>query len=164
MKVRIKRIDKTLPLPIYETDGSVGFDILAREDVLVAPKEMAMVPSNLIVEVPEKYMLVVASRSSTPSKKGISPPHGFGIIDHDYCGEKDEIKVLVYNFKETPVEIKRGEKIAQGVFVRIDKFEWQESDEIFKESRGGFGSTGGYGQGLMADQRLNKLFVLGKEN
>jgi len=130
-----------MSLPIYETAGSVGFDISAREDISVAPKEISMVPSNLIVEVPKGYMLVVASRSSTPGKKGITPPHGFGIIDHDYCGPEDEIKVLVYNFTDKPVEISRGDKIAQGVFVRIDKFEWEEVSEISSESRGGFGST-----------------------
>jgi dUTP pyrophosphatase len=90
-------------------------------------------------------MLVVASRSSTPKKKGLLPPHGFGIIDHDYCGPEDEIRVLVYNFTNGDVVVGRGEKIAQGVFVKIDKFEWQEIDEIRRDSRGGFGSTGGYG-------------------
>lgn len=144
MEVKIKRIDKSLPLPVYETDGSVGFDIIAREDTDVLPAKIAMVPANLIVEVPKGYMLVIASRSSTPIKKGISPPHGFGIIDHDYCGPNDEIKVLVYNFTSEPVRILRGEKIAQGVFVKIDKFQWREVEEISNESRGGFGSTGGY--------------------
>lgn len=141
MRVRIKRIDNNLPLPVYETGGSVGFDIAAREDTEIPPKEISMIPSNLIVEVPKGYMLVVASRSSIPMKKGLAPPHGFGIIDHDYCGPKDEIKVLVYNFTDKPVEISRGDKIAQGVFVRIDKFEWEEVSDISGESRGGFGST-----------------------
>ncbi|MDA1060412.1 MAG: dUTP diphosphatase [bacterium] len=144
MNVKIKRIDKDLPLPVYETDGSVGFDIHAREDISVEPGKIAMVPSNLIVEVPKGYMLVVASRSSTPLKKGLTPPHGFGIIDHDYCGPEDEISVLVYNFSREQVRVSRGEKIAQGVFVKIDKFDWEEVDEISGDSRGGFGSTGGY--------------------
>ncbi|OGJ42475.1 dUTPase [Candidatus Peregrinibacteria bacterium RIFCSPLOWO2_02_FULL_39_10] len=144
MEVKIKRLDKTLPLPVYETDGSVGFDIIARENIEIPPKEISLIPSNLIVEVPKGYMLVVASRSSTPMKKGLTPPHGFGIIDHDYCGPDDEIKVLVYNFKDVPAKVMRGEKIAQGVFVKIDKFEWEEVDDINKNSRGGFGSTGGY--------------------
>ena len=144
MKVQIKRIDKSLPLPVYETGGSVGFDILARERSEIPPKEINMIPSNLIIRVPDKYMLVVASRSSTPSRKGLTPPHGFGIIDHDYCGPEDEIKVMVYNFTDKAVIIEKGEKIAQGVFVRIDKFEWEEVDELGGESRGGFGSTGGY--------------------
>ena len=144
MKVKIKRIDKSLPLPVYETDGSVGFDILAREDFVIKPSAIGIVPSNLIVEVPKGYMLVVASRSSTPLKKGLTPPHGFGIIDHDYCGPEDEIGVLVYNFVNDDVQIKRGEKIAQGVFVKIDRFEWEEVEAISEKSRGGFGSTGGY--------------------
>ncbi len=144
MKVKIKRLDTDLPLPVYETAGSVGFDIMAREDTEVPAKEIAMIPSNLIVEVPAGYMLIVASRSSTPKKRGLTPPHGFGIIDHDYCGPEDEIKVMVYNFTEDPVAITRGEKIAQGVFVKIDKFEWQEVENMERPSRGGFGSTGGY--------------------
>ena len=144
MKVKIKRIDKELPLPVYETGGSVGFDILAREKTVIKNGEISMIPSNLIVEVPDGYMLVVASRSSTPKKRGLTPPHGFGIIDQDYCGEEDEIKVLVYNFTDKEVLVERGEKIAQGVFVKIDRFEWEEVSDIKKESRGGFGSTGGY--------------------
>lgn len=144
MKVKIKRIDKSIPLPVYETDGAVGFDISAREDFTVRPKEIVLVPSNIIVEVPKGYMLIVASRSSTPRKKGVMQPHGFGIIDHDYCGPEDEIKIQVYNFTDGAVEIKKGDKIAQGVFVRIDKFGWEEIDEIKVKSRGGFGSTGGH--------------------
>ncbi len=146
MKVKIKRIDKELALPIYETDGSVGFDILAREEIIIPSKSTAIIPANIIVEVPKNYMLIVASRSSTPLKKGLMPPHGFGIIDHDYCGPNDEIGVIVYNFKDEEMTVSRGEKIAQGVFVHIDKFEWEEVDEIKEESRGGFGSTGGYNQ------------------
>lgn len=141
MKVRIQRIDKTLPLPIYETDGSVGFDILARETTRIEPGKIELIPSNVIIEVPKGYMLMVASRSSTPQKKGLTQPHGFGIIDHDYCGPEDEVKIQVYNFSGQLVTIERGEKIAQGVFVRVDKFEWEEVDKIREDSRGGFGST-----------------------
>ena len=141
MKVKIKRVDSSLPLPVYETDGSVGFDLIARESATVAAGSIELIPANVIVEVPEGYMLVVASRSSTPRKKGLTQPHGFGIIDHDYCGPNDEVKIQVYNFTGATVEIVRGEKIAQGVFVRIDKFEWEEVEEIRDKSRGGFGST-----------------------
>lgn len=144
MKVKIKRKDKTLDLPKYETRGSVGFDILAAEDTRVAANQIAMIPTGLVVQVPEGYMLVVASRSSTPMKKGLTPPHGFGIIDQDYCGPEDEIKVLAYNFRDEEAEIKRGEKIAQGVFVKVDAFEWDEVEQMDNQSRGGFGSTGGY--------------------
>ncbi len=141
MNVKIKRIDKSLPLPVYETAGSVGFDLIARETTEVASGDIVLIPANVIVEVPEGYMLAVASRSSTPRKTGLTPPHGFGIIDHDYCGPEDEIKIQVYNFSGKPVTVERGTKIAQGVFVRVDKFEWEEVEEIRKDSRGGFGST-----------------------
>ncbi len=140
-KVRIQRVDKSLPLPVYETAGSVGFDLLARETVTIAPGTIELIPGNVIVEVPIGMMLVVASRSSTPRKKSLTQPHGFGIIDHDYCGPQDEVKIQVYNFSGVPVVVERGEKIAQGVFVKIDKFEWEEVESIREESRGGFGST-----------------------
>lgn len=144
MNVRIKRIDTSLPLPKYETNGSVGFDILARERIEIGPKSVSLIPANIVVEVPDGYMLVVASRSSTPIKKGLLTPHGIGIIDHDYCGPNDEVKIQVYNFNDKPVIVQRGEKIAQGVFVRIEKFQFEEAEELKKEDRGGFGSTGGY--------------------
>jgi len=142
MKVKIKRIDKSIPLPVYETKGAVGFDFLAREDTVIEQYSLGLIPANVVVEVPYNYMLIIASRSSTPKKKGLLTPHGLGIIDHDYCGPGDEIKIQVYNFKNQPLTIKKGEKIAQGVFVRIDKFEWDEVEEMENETRGGFGSTG----------------------
>jgi len=141
MEVKIKRIDKSLPLPKYETDGSVGFDILARENISVEPRGLALIPGNIVVEVPKGYMLIVASRSSTPRKKGLLTPHGIGIIDHDYCGPDDEIKIQVHNFTDSEVKVEKGEKIAQGLFVRIDKFAWEEKEEMDGANRGGFGST-----------------------
>lgn len=141
MNVKIKRIDKDLPLPCYETEGSVGFDIVARTDTTIEPGKIALVPGNIIVEVPKGYMLTVASRSSTPLKRGLLTPHGIGVIDHDYCGPEDEIKIQVYNFSEESVTVKRGDKIAQGLFVRVDTFAWEEVEAIEKPSRGGFGST-----------------------
>lgn len=140
MKVNIKRIDKSLPLPVYETKGSVGFDILSREDIIVKPKEIKPIPGNVIVKTPPGYMLLLSLRSSTPVKKGLLKPHGVGIVDQDYCGEEDEVKIQVYNFSNKEVKINRGEKIAQGIFVRIDRFDWDEQEAMGK-SRGGFGST-----------------------
>lgn len=142
MKVKITRIDKTLPLPKYETVGSVGFDFVARENTEIQPRAVALVPGNVIVEVPIGYMLLVSLRSSTPRKKGLLCPHGIGVIDHDYCGPHDEIKIQVYNFTDKSVTVLRGDKIAQGIFVRVDKCEFEEVEHIKKQSRGGFGSTG----------------------
>jgi len=139
--VKVQRIDKTLPLPQYETNGAVGFDLLARETTIIHKGKIELIPANVIVETPPGYMLVVASRSSTPRKKGLSQPHGIGIIDQDYCGPTDEIKIQMYNFSDQDVTVERGEKIAQGVFVHVSKFEFEEVEQIKEESRGGFGST-----------------------
>jgi dUTP pyrophosphatase len=86
-------------------------------------------------------MLMVTLRSSTPRKYGLLMPHGVGIIDNDYCGEEDEIKIQVYNFTANPVTIKRGDKIAQGIFTKVDKAQWEEVDRMERQTRGGFGST-----------------------
>jgi len=141
VKVKIKRIDKDLPLPIYETSGSVGFDLLCRKEITIAPGKLALIPSNVIIQTPPGYMLMVTLRSSTPKRKGLFKPHGVGIIDQDYCGNNDEIMIQVYNFTKEYVTIKRGEKIGQGIFVRIDRFEWEEVNELNDKDRGGFGST-----------------------
>jgi dUTP pyrophosphatase len=141
MQVKIKRIDKELPLPIYETAGAAGFDFLAREEAEIAPGEIKLIPGNVIVETPHGYMLQIASRSSSPKKKGLMLPHGVGVVDSDYCGNGDEIKTQVYNFTNEKVIVERGEKIAQGVFVRVDQAEWLEVDNMENETRGGFGST-----------------------
>lgn len=144
MKVRIKRLDKSLPLPAYETGGSVGFDILAGEDKNIQPKEITLIKGNVIVETPLGYMLMIAPRSSTPRKKGLAMPHSVGILDQDYCGPEDELLLQMMNFTDSSVDIKKGEKIAQGIFVRVDVAEWEEVDEVKKPTRGGYGSTGGY--------------------
>lgn len=141
LPVRITRIDATLPLPVYETPGAVGFDLLARVETTVAPSGIARIPANVIVETPPGYMLLVAARSSTPAQKGLSVPHGIGVIDQDYCGPGDELLVQVYNFTATPVTVARGERIAQGVFVRVDRAVWAESPAAGRPTRGGFGST-----------------------
>ena len=141
MKVKIKRIDKTLPLPKYETAGSVGFDLLCRESAEIAPHTIALIPANVIVETPSGYMLMVCLRSSTPRKLGLLMPQGLGIVDNDYCGEEDELKIQVYNFTDAPVTVERGSRIAQAVFVRVDTAEWNETEQMTTPSRGGFGST-----------------------
>lgn len=141
MDIKIKRIDKELPLPIYESNGAAGFDILAREATVIEPGEIALIPGNIIVETPADYMLQVTSRSSLPKKKGLTMPHSVGVIDSDYCGNGDEIKIQVYNFSSQSSTVARGEKIAQGIFVKINHANWLEVDDMDNDTRGGFGST-----------------------
>lgn len=142
MKVFIKRIDQKLPLPSYQTAGAAAFDFVTRETTVIAPHAIGLVPGNVIVKVPEGFALLVLPRSSLPRKKGLICPHSLGLIDHDYHGPKDEIFVQVQNVTDQPVTVERGDRIAQGLFVRIDRAEWEEVDGHGAETRGGFGSTG----------------------
>ena len=142
MITKIHRIDNSLPLPEYESNGAAAFDLSSRIDMVIQPQSIGLVPTNLIIETPENHMLVVVPRSSTPRKKGLSIPHGIGIIDQDYCGPEDEVMIQFFNFTNEPVEINRGERIGQATFVHISKTEWMETDDFLDKSRGGFGSTG----------------------
>ena len=141
LEVTIRRIDKDLPLPTYATPGAVGFDLLCREETEIAPRKLGLVPGNVIVRTPPGYMLLLTLRSSTPRRKGLLIPHGLGVIDQDYCGEGDELMVQVYNFRDEAVTVKRGERIAQGMFVPIQRVNWHEVEDM-GQGRGGFGSTG----------------------
>lgn len=142
MDVHIKRIDKTLPLPRYESEGAVAFDLYSRETIEISGKSLALLPSNLIIGVPDGYALQIFARSSLAKKKGLMLANSVGIIDADYCGEEDEILISVYNFRDEPVTVERGTRIAQGMFVPAPKAHWIEVELMHPESRGGFGSTG----------------------
>lgn len=143
MKVRITRTHPDAPLPKYETGGAVAFDFTCIEDVTIAPREVTKLPTGLIICVPDGHMLMIAPRSSLASKKGLMMPNGAGILDQDYCGPEDEVKLSIWNFTDKPVEVKKGERLCQGVFVKIDRAEWDEGPAN-GPSRGGFGSTGGH--------------------
>ena len=139
--LKISRIDPELPLPAYATAGSVAFDVYAREETAIAPRSLGLIPSNLIVCVPKGFVLLLASRSFTPLKKGLLTPHGIGVVDQDFCGPTDEMKVQVYNFTDAEVRVKRGERIAQAMLMPIEKCRLVET-KITGASRGGLGSTG----------------------
>ena len=141
MKIKIVRIDKSLPLPQYQTAGAVAFDMYSRIDAQISPQSFQLLPSNLVIEVPKGFFLLVAARSSTV-KKGLMKANGIGVIDQDYHGPADEIGILVYNFTGNPVQVRRGERIAQGMILPVEKAEWNEVESIKDDSRGGFGSTG----------------------
>ncbi|MCF7905995.1 dUTP diphosphatase [Candidatus Gracilibacteria bacterium] len=142
MNVEIYRVDSSLPLPKYETKGSFAFDLLAREETVIPPNEIGFVPGNVIIKCPQNLALLILPRSSTPRKKSLVFPHSIGLIDADYHGEKDEIKIQVYNFSDNAVTVERGERIAQGLFVQTEKVEFTEDHSPEEISRGGFGSTG----------------------
>lgn len=143
MKLKIKRIDNSLPLPEYQTRGAVAFDLYAREKTVVPPFTPTLIPTNLIVKTPPGHFLMLASRSSTPIKKGLMVANGIGVIDIDYSGENDEIKIQVLNFTKKKVVVEKGERIAQALLVKISKAEkFVEVTKMSNKSRGGFGTTG----------------------
>jgi len=142
MNLKIKLIDKTLPLPAYQTKGAVAFDLYSREKVVVPPWQPTLIPLNLIVKIPKGYFLMLCARSSLALKKNLIVANGVGVIDQDYCGEEDEIKLSVINFSKSDVVVEKGERIAQAILVKIakaDKFIMVK--KMGKKSRGGFGST-----------------------
>jgi dUTP pyrophosphatase len=140
MKVKIKRIDISLPLPTYQTPGAVAFDLYSRIDLTIQPKTLERIPTNIIVAIPEGHMLQIKDRSSTLKRKGLWVSTGY--IDQDFCGEQDEILLQVYNITNQEIIIEKGERLGQAAFIKIEKPEWEEVEQMNNNSRGGFGTTG----------------------
>jgi dUTP pyrophosphatase len=141
-KVRIRRLDPSVELPRYATAGSAAFDLAASADTTIAPGEVRLVPTGLVIEVPEGMFLGVLARSSTPIKKGLMVANGVGVVDSDYCGPTDEVKIPTLNFTSSPVHVAKGDRIAQGILLPSPQIEWEEVEELATTSRGGFGGTG----------------------
>jgi dUTP pyrophosphatase len=142
LPVRILRLDSGVPLPSYETSGAAGFDLASSVDMTIGPGQVTLVPTGLVIEVPAGHLLGVFARSSTPIKRGLMVANGVGVVDADYCGPADEIKIEVLNFTSQPVTVRRGDRLAQGVILPFVRADWQEVDAIDRPTRGGFGVTG----------------------
>lgn len=142
MKIRVRRLHPHVSLPAYHTNGSAAFDLAASEPVSVAPGEMTLIPTGLVIEVPPGMFLGVFARSSTPLKRGLVVANGVGIVDSDYCGPRDEVRIAVLNVTSAQVTINRGDRIAQGVILPAPRVSWEEVGELKASSRGGFGATG----------------------
>jgi dUTP pyrophosphatase len=142
MDVRITRRESAVPLPRYQTEGAAGFDLASAVDMTVQPGEVTLVPTGLVIEVPVGHFLGIFARSSTPLKRGLMVANGVGIVDADYCGPTDEIRIEVLNFTAAPVTIARGDRLAQGVILPFVRAEWREATTIDRRDRGGFGGTG----------------------
>jgi dUTP pyrophosphatase len=143
LSVRLRRLDPGVPLPAYQTPGAAGFDLASNADLTIAPGTIALVPTGLVIEVPAGYFLGIFARSSTPLKKGLMVANGVGVIDQDYCGPADEVKIPVLNFTAAPVQVGKGDRLAQGLFMPIARADWKEVDGDLRDgSRGGFGATG----------------------
>ena len=140
MKVRIK---KNHDFPIeYKTSGACAFDFYASEEKTFSPGEWGLVETGTVVETPEGFMLMTAPRSSTFKNYGLMQGNSVGIIDNDYCGDTDTIKFPFINMRNESVTIPVGERIGQGIFVKIEKPIIEFVETMGNADRGGFGTTG----------------------
>ena len=139
--VKVRRFDRKIPLPEFKTKGAAAFDLYARLNVEIPPKEIKYVPLNVAIETPPGYFLLLVSRSST-HKKGLWMANGVGIGDPDFSGDNDEYKAVYYNFTDKTVLVEKGERIAQGLIVKREAISWKEVDKMENKTRGGWGTTG----------------------
>jgi dUTP pyrophosphatase len=143
--VRIQRLDHAgdLPLPAYETPGSAGMDVRAAVDtpLTLAPGAITLVPTGLVIEVPEGFEMQVRPRSGLAARHGITLPNSPATIDSDYRGE---VCVILQNLGAEPFVVERGARIAQFVLQRLPRVAWEEARELSSTARGpgGFGHTG----------------------
>jgi dUTP pyrophosphatase len=129
-------------MPSYQTAGAAGFDLAASADVTIAPGAIVLIPTGLVIEVPKGHFLAIFARSSTPLKKGLVVANGVGVVDSDYCGTTDEVKIQIMNVTAATVEVRTGDRLAQGVVMPYVRVEFEDGDGATAPSRGGFGSTG----------------------
>jgi dUTP pyrophosphatase len=141
MHLKVTRLRPSVPLPVYSTAGAAGFDLAAAEDVTIPPREIRLVGTGLVVGVPDGYFLAVFARSSTPLKRRLMVANGVGVLDPDYCGPSDELKIQLLNITDAPVHVRAGDRLAQGLVLAAPRVEFVEATTT-APSRGGFGSTG----------------------
>lgn len=149
--VMIKRLpgNDDLPLPAYATAGAAGMDVVAAEDVDLAPGARHAVATGLAMAIPEGFEVQVRPRSGLALKHGLTVPNTPGTIDSDYRGE---LKVIMINLGTETFSVRRGDRVAQLVLAPVTRASWLEVETLDETARGegGFGSTGGLGGGLAA--------------
>ena len=143
IKVLVKKLDPSVKLPEYKTEGASGMDLVAfiDETIIIRPKTSALIPTGLSVAFSEDYEIQIRPRSGLAAKHNISVLNTPGTIDSDYRGE---IKVIVYNHGDDDFLVNNGDRIAQMILSPVFKIELEETLDLPKTIRGidGFGSTG----------------------
>lgn len=137
---KVSRVDD-VKLPERATENSAGYDFFAIEDIVLPAKQLTRIMTGVKCKLRPYMVLVLANRSSNPSKKGLFLANGVGIVDADYYNNPNnegEIGFEFYNFSEEDKEIKKGEKIGQGIIMTYNKV---QGDNTFGSRDGGFGST-----------------------
>lgn len=144
MNVKIKKLSPDAVIPRYATLGAAGFDLVAIENVTLLGGQTRLVKIGLSVELPMGFEMQVRPRSGTSLKTPLRVANAPGTVDCDYRGEVCVIITNTANEGTEPVEIKKGERIAQGVICAVEHAEFVEVEELSDTSRGtgGFGSTG----------------------
>jgi dUTP pyrophosphatase len=146
LAIEVVRLDADLPLPSYAHPGDAGADLLTTVDVSLAPGERAMVPTGVAIALPVGYVALVHPRSGLAARHGLSIVNTPGTVDAGYRGE---IKVMLINHDPAePIELRRGDRIAQLVVQRVERARFVEVGELPDSARGagGYGSTGGFGR------------------
>ena len=142
---KVNKITEDIKLPERSTLNSAGYDFFAIEDVTLPAKKLTRVMTGVKCELMPNQVLILANRSSNPSKKGLILANGIGVIDADYYGNPDndgEMGFEFYNILDEDVIIKKGEKLGQGIIMKFDKTEDDYISNPYKTRVGGFGSTG----------------------
>ncbi len=146
LEIQVVRLDPDLPLPAYAHPGDAGADLLTTVDVTLRPGERAMVPTGIAIALPDGYVALVHPRSGLAARHGLSIVNAPGTVDAGYRGE---VKVMLINHDPTePVELRRGDRIAQLVVQRFERAEFTQVAALPESVRGdgGYGSTGGFGR------------------
>ena len=140
--IKVVRTSPNALLPSYETSGAAGFDLRAIAGGMVAPGYTALIDTGLRMEIPEGYEMQIRPRSGLALKYSITVLNSPGTIDSDYRGN---IKVLLINHGKESFIYTAGDRIAQGVLVKLPHhaifYEEQELSQTVR-GEGGFGSTG----------------------
>lgn len=147
LRIGVVRLDhgRDLPLPEMKTAGAAGLDLPAAvpadAPIMLAPGGRTLVPTGLTMAIPEGYEGQVRPRSGLAFSQGVTVLNAPGTIDADYRGE---LKVLLVNLGDAPVEITRGMRIAQLVIAPVTATRLVEVEALDDTYRGagGFGSTG----------------------
>lgn len=141
--MNIKKLDKRAIIPKYGTEYSAGADLYALldEDIIIKPNETVLIHTGIAMEIPSGYVGLIYARSGIALKKGLAPANKVGVIDSDYRGE---IMVALHNHTNEDKLVEKFERIAQIVFTRYEKFDFEIVDNLSESVRGtgGYGSTG----------------------
>lgn len=144
LQVQLKMLDPELEAPSYAHPGDAGADLRAREDVVLMPGERKLVPTGVAIALPYGFVALIHPRSGLATKHGLTIVNAPGTVDAGYRGE---ISVTLLNTDSSqPIELRRGDRIAQMVIQRVEHAQFIPVSELSGSVRGtgGFGSTGGF--------------------